>query len=110
MSDKEEKQQIGKPLPVTRNEEAIGPKIGPPVDLSKEDITPITREKIKKVNAGKWSDLNASQLHVQLDTLNSRLAYARQIGHDDMIRQLLPGIVQLEEIIRQKSGDEIKLL
>lgn len=110
MSDKEQKQDIGKPIPVLKKQPEGGPKVGPPVDISEEDITPITRKEIKKVKSTDWADLNLSQLHTQLDTLLTRLHYARTIGHQDMINQLTRGIAQLQLIIKKKSDEDTRLI
>ncbi len=110
MSDEEEKQDIGKPIPVLKKDTTIGPKVGPPVDLQDGDITPITREEIKKVKSTDWADLNLSQLHTQMDTLQKRLHYARTIGHEEMITQLTRGINQLQLILRKKSDEDTRLI
>ena len=112
MSDeKEDKQTLNKPIPVLKKDTTIGPKVGDPVDVGPDaDITPITREEIKKVKSTEWADLNLSQLHTQMDTMQNRLHYARTIGHQDMINQLLRGIAQLQLIIKQKSDQEHKLI
>ena len=48
MSDKEEKQTLNKPIPILKKDTTIGPKVGPPVDLQDGDISPSSREEIKK--------------------------------------------------------------
>jgi len=110
VSDKEEKQDIGKPIPVLKKQPDQGPQVGPAVDISKEDVTPITRKEIKKVKATDWADLNLTQLHTQLDTLLNRLHYANTIGHQDMINQLTRGITQLRLIIKKKSDEDTRLI
>ena len=110
MSEEKEKPDVGQPLPVTRPAVDHGPKAGAPVDLAEEDITPITREKIKQVNSTQWDGLNIAQLYEQLNTLENRLTYARSIAHQDMIKQLNKGIAQLRLLINQKTDDEIKLI
>jgi len=110
VSDKEEKQTLNKPIPILKKDTTIGPKVGPPVDLQDGDITPITREEIKKVKSTDWVDLNLSQLHTQLDTLLNRLHYARTIGHEEMIGQLNRGIAQLQLIIKKKSDEDTRLI
>lgn len=111
MSEEEkQKEKIGQPLPVTRPGLDQGPKVGDPVDLATEEVTPITREEIKSVDANDWSQLNIAQLYEQLNTLEKRMEYARSIGHQDMMTQLSRGITRLRALIHTKTDDEIKLI
>lgn len=84
------------------------PKIGDPVRVD-DDITPITRQPIKKVNATEWNKMSLQQLRAQLDILEQRLFYAEQHGNPEMIKQLKLGITQLALLLKQKTPDEIKL-
>ena len=109
--EKERKQTVNKPIPVLKKDTTFGPKVGPPVDVGPDaDITPITRQEIKKVKATDWVDLNLTQLHEQMDTMQNRLHYAQTIGHQDMINQLSRGIIQLQLIIKTKADQEHKLI
>lgn len=112
MSDEkeQEKLKVGDPLSVTKKSKVDGPQAGDPVDLSQEDVTPITREPIKKVNANDWDNQGVSQLYDQLTTLENRLMYARQLGHADMIKQLEKGIARLRSQINSKDTGEIRLI
>lgn len=110
MSEEEQKEKIGTPLPVTRKSVDTGPKTGDPVNVAEEDVTPITREKIKSVDATDWDNLNIAQLYEQLNTLEKRLFYAQSIGHQEMINQLNRGLVRLRALIHTKTDDEIKLI
>lgn len=102
----EEKQTVDKPLPVTQKHTPTGPNTGPAVKLDDEDVTPITRKKIQKVNASEWSSASVSKLYEHLSVLRSRLAYAQQIGHAEMAKQIQNGITRLEETIRSKKPNE----
>lgn len=104
MSD--EKQTVDKPLSVTQKVTPTGPDTGPAVRVDEEKITPVTRKEIKKINATEWDRLSVTKLYEQLSVLRSRLAYAHQIGHAEMAKQLQNGIARLEETIRSKKPTE----
>lgn len=106
MTDNDEKQTVDKPIPVTQSPIKTGPDVGKPVNLDQEDITPITRKKIQKVNSRDWENQTVSKLYDQLSTLRSRHAYAAQIGHHDMMKQLEAGIKRLEQVISSKRPTE----
>ena len=84
------------------------PKVGPPVDVN-SDITPITRKPISQVTADKWPDMNAMQLHQQLEILQERFLSAQSCGNIEIANQVNRGILQLQLLIHQKTPDEIKL-
>lgn len=112
MSNKKEQQIELRPTTIVSKVEPIlegEPKHGDPVSVE-GDITPITRQKVEKVDAGEWEAMSVSQLHEQLLTMENRLLYVRQIGHDEMTTQLIRGINLLRGLIHLKTPDELKLI
>ena len=116
MSDEKEKEQSELPVirpPTLIEKQKVGaptePKIGPGVDVN-SDITPITRQKIKQIDAWNWDNMNLTQLHQQLSILEQRMLYAQQYSHADIVTQMDRGINQLRILIYEKTPDEIKLI
>ena len=104
---KSEIRQVGPS--VEQNDLPDSPKTGKPVDVN-GDITPITRKEVPQVDSTQWSGLHPSQLQEQLNILEKRMAFAQQIGHEEMIKQIRRGINELRLWIKQKTTDEIKLI
>ena len=76
-----------------------------PVDLSKEDVTPITHEKINTVEATHWDSLSMTELHDELGTLRNRMQMMLDMCKPDIARQINSGITQLEAIITRKQSN-----
>lgn len=74
------------------------------------DVTPTLREKINKVSADDWHKMSTSDLWEQKITLITRLSYAQQLGHPEMIKQIQRGIATIEQILDSKNSEEARLL
>jgi len=74
------------------------------------DITPITKQKIGQVRSSEWSTMPISELWEQKSILDSRLTYALQTGHAELIKQLQSGIAALDMVIANRSTGEDKLI
>ncbi len=73
------------------------------------DVTPITRQKIEKVDASDWNNLSIAELTDQMATLAKRLVYA-QMHAPAMILPLRQGIAQLDLLIKNKEYQDSGLI
>lgn len=76
------------------------------------DESPISHEKIHKIDAAKWPQMNASQLLDQRLLLSNRLDAARSSGAGVSIQnQIQLGIQRLNGLIaQQQKNDTIDLI
>lgn len=74
-----------------------------PVDLSKEEITPISREPIDRVQAEYWQSLSLSELFDERVTLNNRITYMYEMNKPDIARQIERGVAIIDQIVKQKE-------
>lgn len=72
------------------------------------DTTPITRQKIQNVDATRWEELSTTELHDQRSALQARLSQAQSLGHPQLIQHLERGIQQLDQILMERPGGDMK--
>lgn len=70
------------------------------------DITPITRQKIEKLDSSQWPDMDVSALYDQRIILTNRIAAASSSGSYGMVQQLEHGLKYLDSILASKKTDE----
>lgn len=68
-----------------------------------DDITPITKQPIEKVEPSKWEAMSLTQLHEQRYILSRRQQMALQVGMVSAAQQIERGIVALNEMISRKG-------
>ena len=76
----------------------------PAVDLSEQDITPISREKIETVHRDMWASYSISELHDELTTLHRRYHMMVDMDKMDIARQIANGIRTLESTIKHRQS------
>ncbi len=79
------------------------------INVRDGDVTPITRQKIEKVDASDWEDLSVAELTDQLATLNKRLAFAHAQS-PAMILPIRKGMLRLELLIKHKQHMDTGLI
>ena len=78
----------------------------PPVEVTEHsDITPISREPIKKVNRNGWEECNTTELHSQLEALVLRKYAALNMSRADIAAKIQQGIDQLQNYILSRRQD-----
>lgn len=76
-----------------------------------DDITPITKQPIDRVDPTKWETMSLTQLHEQRYILSRRQQMALQVGMVSAAQQIERGIVAITEIINRKgSSDSMEFL
>lgn len=84
-----------------------------PVEVSTDStVTPITRQKIERVDISGWKNLSISQLTTQLETLQLRYYALLNMGRGDLAEQVEGGITRLTNYItiRTEEDDDPKKL
>ena len=70
----------------------------------KDDITPVTRQKIEQLDASKWPKMSLTELSDQHTILSNRIMAASQYGaSESTLSQMQRGLIQLEFMIKHKS-------
>lgn len=70
------------------------------------EVTPISRQRIKSVNATSWEDMSTADLFEQRSTLQQRLNQAHSMGYLQMAKQIQAGLDQLEAILKTRAGGD----
>lgn len=68
------------------------------------ELTPITQQPIGQVHSDQWKDMPISELWEQHSILNTRLNYALQMRHAEMIKQLQIGLDVIDQVIQAKGS------
>ena len=80
-----------------------------PIDVN-ADITPITYQKVEKLDASLWEDMTTSDLFKQRLVLQQRLDAVALMGNLPMHQQLMKGMLRLNEILSTRNDDDMRLL
>lgn len=75
-------------------------KILTPVDIS-DDITPITRKPIDKVDSNQWKEFSEYELFDQLDILTARRDMAYRISKPAVAIEIQKGIDRLTKLLNK---------
>ena len=67
------------------------------------DVTPTLRQKIDKVDAHEWAELSSQELWEQRTTLQTRMIYAHQSNHPEIVPQIQRGIDIIDELLRRNE-------
>lgn len=82
-------------------------KISNPIDICVDsDITPITQQPINKVDANGWGLLTLTELHLQLETLQTRYYTALELERYEIAKAIQIGLDNLRNYITQKSNQQ----
>jgi len=84
------------------------PTVG--VDVSNDDITPITHQPILPVDSSEWHNLTIKQLYEQMEILNERMYSVGAMGKVEVVRQIQRGIMQLQATIDAKTEPTEKII
>ena len=74
------------------------------------DITPITHQKVEKLNANLWEDMTTTDLFKQRLILQQRLDYVARMGNLPMHQQLMLGMQRLNKVLSERDDDDMRLL
>ena len=72
------------------------------------DVTPTLRKKIDQVDSHVWAKLSSAELWEQRSTLQTRIGYAHQSNHPEIIPQIQRGIDIIDELLRRKEPENAK--
>ena len=72
------------------------------------DVTPTLRQKIEQVDSTDWSELSSQELWEQRSTLQTRMVYAHQSNHPEMVPQIQRGIDRIDELLRLNEPKNAK--
>lgn len=67
------------------------------MDVSKET---------KEVLANKWPEMSLEDLWSQKEIMNERMAFAKRIGHEEIIKSLSRGFIALNALIDKKASEQ----
>lgn len=75
-----------------------------------DDITPITHQKVEKLNASLWDEMTTSDLFKQRLILQQRLDACALMGNLPMHQQLSMGMMRLNKVLSERDDDDMRLL
>ncbi len=74
------------------------------------DITPITHQKVEKLNASLWDDMTTSDLFKQRLVLQQRIDAVALMGNYPMHHQLTLGMLKLNKVLSERDDDDMRLI
>ena len=74
------------------------------------DITPITHQKVEKLDASQWEEMTTSDLFKQRLVLQQRLDAVALMGNLSMHQQLTLGMIRLNKVLSERDDDDMRLL
>ena len=74
------------------------------------DITPITFQKVEKLDASQWEDMTTTDLFKQRLILQQRIDAVAHMGNLPMHQQLIKGMLRLNEVLSTRDDDDMRLL
>ncbi len=75
-----------------------------------DDITPITHQKVEKLNSSQWADMTTTDLFKQRLILQQRIDACARMGNLPMHQQLIKGMLRLNEVLSTRNDDDMRLI
>ncbi len=74
------------------------------------DITPISHEKVEKLNATEWDEMTTTDLFKQRLILQQRIDACARMGNLPMHQQLIKGMLRLNSVLSTRDDDDVRLI
>lgn len=74
------------------------------------DITPISHEKVEKLDASQWGEMTTTDLFKQRLILQQRIDACARMGNLPMHQQLTQGMLRLNAVLLTRDDDDMRLV